>query len=162
MKILKALTVLILWLFVCFGAAYVGAFFTSLSVDSWYPTLIKPSWTPSGAFIGAVWSLLYTLMALAAWLIWLKAEGYSRHRALAIFAFQLVLNVAWSGLFFGLRSPGLASLEIIALLAAILATTWVFWRISTVAGSMMIPYLVWVAFAAVLNWAIWFLNASNH
>jgi translocator protein len=81
---------------------------------------------------------------------------------LAIFAFQLVLNVAWSGLFFGLRSPGLASLEIIALLAAILATTWVFWRISTVAGSMMIPYLVWAAFAAVLNWAIWFLNASNH
>ena len=157
----KSLIVLVLFLAVCYGAAYLGAYLTNLSVKDWYPTLAKPDWTPSGSLIGTIWTVLYTLMAVAGWLAWLKREENFPRQILAIFLVQLALNVAWSGLFFGLRSPGLASLEIVALWVAIFATTWIFWRVNWLAGVLMIPYLVWVGFAAVLNWTIWYLNAYS-
>ncbi len=161
MKKLKKPIVLVVFLFICFGSAYVGSILTNLSVNDWYPGLIKPSWTPSGASIGAVWSALYTLMAVWAWLVWCKSEGERRRAALTVFAAQLILNVAWSALFFGLRSPGLASLEIIILWAAIVWTTILFCRVSTLAGILMTPYLLWVGFAATLNWTIWYLNSVS-
>lgn len=161
MNRLRSFVILVLFLLLSFGAAYVGSFLTNLSLQDWYPSLIKPDWTPSGAVIGAIWSVLYILMATAAWLVWCKSEGELRRRALTIFGVQLVMNVAWSALFFGLRSPGLASLEIVFLWGAIVWTTSVFYRVSTLAGVLMTPYLLWVAFAAVLNWTIWYLNFWN-
>jgi translocator protein len=161
MKKLKKPIALGVFLFICFGSAYVGSILTNLSVNDWYPGLIKPSWTPSGASIGAVWSVLYILIAVSAWLVWCKSEGERRRAALAVFAVQLILNVTWSALFFGLRSPGLASLEIIALLASIAVTARIFYSISKVAGILMTPYLLWVGFAATLNWTIWYLNSGS-
>ncbi len=161
MNRLRSFVILVLFLLLSFGAAYVGSFLTNLSLQDWYPSLIKPDWTPSGAVIGAIGSVLYILMATAAWLVWCKSEGELRRRALTIFGVQLVMNVAWSALFFGLRSPGFASLEIVFLWGAIVWTTSVFYRVSTLAGVLMTPYLLWVAFAAVLNWTIWYLNFWN-
>ena len=155
---MKSLIVLVLFLAMCYGAAYLGAFLTNPSVDDWYPSLVKPDWTPSGSLIGAVWTVLYTMMAVAGWLAWLKSDQKFPHHILTAFLLQLVLNVAWTGLFFGMRSPGLASLEIVALWIAILVTTWIFWKVNRLAGILMIPYLAWVGFAAVLNWTIWYLN----
>ena len=144
-------------LLIVFGIASLGSFLTNLSVNTWYPSLAKPSWTPSGATIGTVWTILYTLMGIAAWIIWLGgAEG--RVAPLAIYAVQLLLNVGWSALFFGLRSPGLALMEICVLWVAILATAIMFWRVSKPAGALMAPYLIWVSFAGILNAMIWRLN----
>jgi tryptophan-rich sensory protein len=151
---------LIGFLVVCFGAAYLGGKLTDLSVDDWYPGLIKPSWTPSGAAIGIVWTILYTMMAVAAWLAWMKCDRRKQLLVLSVFLAQLVLNITWSALFFGLRSPLGAAMEIIILWTAIFLTTVVFMRVNRLAGLLLIPYLLWVGFAAVLNWTIWFLNAS--
>jgi tryptophan-rich sensory protein len=144
-------------LFIVFGIATVGGFLTNLSVNSWYPTLNKPSWTPSGATIGTVWTILYIFMGIAAWMVWRSASG-DRARPLALYALQLLLNAGWSALFFGLRSPGLALLEIGVLWIAILATSVTFWKVSKLAGTLMTPYLLWVTFAGVLNALIWNMN----
>ena len=144
-------------LFIVFGIATVGGFLTNLSVDSWYPTLNKPSWTPSGATIGVAWTILYILMAIAAWIVWCAGDG-GRLLPLTIYAVQLLLNAGWSALFFGLRSPGLALLEIVFLWAAIMATAAMFRKISKLAAALMVPYLIWVSFAGVPNAIIWWLN----
>jgi tryptophan-rich sensory protein len=144
-------------LLIVFGIATLGGFLTNLSVDSWYPTLNKPPWTPSGATIGIVWTILYTFMGFAAWIVWRRGSG-GRQRPLAIYALQLLLNAGWSALFFGLRSPGLALLEIGILWLAILATSVTFWKVSKLAGVLMVPYLIWVGFAGVLNAFIWKMN----
>ena len=148
---------LVVSLLIVFGIATLGGFFTNLSVDSWYPTLNKPSWTPSGATIGTVWTLLYTLMGIAAWIVWRSTSG-DRTRPLALYCLQLFLNAGWSALFFGLRSPGLALLEIGVLWIAILATVTTFWKASKLAAVLMVPYLIWVSFAGVLNAMIWKMN----
>jgi len=148
---------LVVSLLIVFGIATLGGFLTNLSVATWYPSLEKPSWTPSGATIGAVWTILYTFMGIAAWIVWRSGSG-GRQRPLAIYALQLVLNTGWSALFFGLRSPGLALLEIGILWLAILATAVAFWRASKLAGALMSPYLIWVTFAGVLNALIWKMN----
>jgi len=144
-------------LLIVFGIATLGGFLTNLSVDSWYPTLTKPSWTPYGATIGAVWTVLYTFMGIAAWIVWRRGSG-GPQRQLAIYALQLLLNAGWSALFFGLRSPGLALLEIGILWLAILATAVTFWKVSKLAGALMAPYLIWVTFAGILNAMIWRMN----
>ena len=155
----RRVLVLVVLLGLVFVAASVGSVFTSRSVSDWYEDLAKPSWTLPGWVFGPVWTVLYVLMAAAAWLVWLQ-EGLTRGRVpLALFAAQLVLNAAWSGLFFGLHMPGLALAELVVLLAAIAATTVAFWRASPTAGAMMLPYLGWVTFAAALNLAIWRMNA---
>jgi translocator protein len=144
---------------ICFAAAGIGGIITSSSVGGWYQELNKPTLTPPDWLFGPVWSVLYFLMALAVWLIW-EAGGCKKSRAvLGLFALQLVLNVGWSALFFGLRRPGLAFAEILVLWLAIAATTVGFWKRSIAAGVFLLPYLAWTSFAAVLNFAIWRLNA---
>jgi tryptophan-rich sensory protein len=107
---------------------------------------------------GPVWSLLYLLMGISAWQVWRKTGFRAAAVPLGWFGVQLVLNAAWSGLFFGLQSPGAALIEIVLLWGAILATTIAFWRRSALAGWLMLPYLAWVSFAVALNLAIWNLN----
>lgn len=143
----------------CFAASGLGGLFTAASVRDWYPALAKPSFTPPSAVFGPVWTVLYLMMAVAAWLVW-RGRGLSRAALpLGLFAVQLALNVAWSALFFGLRRPGAGFVDIVALWAAIVATTVAFWPVSRAAGALMLPYLAWVSFAGVLNWSIWRMNA---
>jgi tryptophan-rich sensory protein len=151
---------LALSILLCFGIAAIGSYFTSSSVDSWYPSLIKPSWRPPNWLFAPVWTALYLSMAISAWLVW-RQSGYKKAAsALTFFLLQLILNAAWSGLFFGLRQPFFAFLEIILLWLAILVTIRLFFRLRPVAAWMMVPYLLWVTFAAVLNLSIWWLNAA--
>jgi benzodiazapine receptor len=142
-------------LVVCFGAGWLGSRFTP---GEWYGRLVKPSWTPPDWLFAPVWSALYAMMAVAAWLVW-KQEGFKKASVpLAVFVLQLVLNAAWSWLFFGLHRPDLAFAEIVLLWAAILATLILFSRRNIAAGALIAPYLAWVAFAAALNFALWQLN----
>jgi benzodiazapine receptor len=144
---------------VCFGSAALGSLLTQPSLGNWYAQLGKPAWTPPNWVFGPVWSALYLSMALAAWLIWRNAGISGARLPLTLFGFQLGLNVLWSAVFFGMRLPGIACLEIVALWLAITATTAVFWRRNRTAAMLMVPYLAWVTFAGVLNAAIWSLNA---
>jgi len=144
------------WLALCYGAAVLGGLATP---GEWYESLSRPSWTPPNAVFGPVWTVLYGMMALAAWLVW-KEKGFTGARvALTLFAVQLALNVGWSWIFFGLRSPGAAFAEIVLLWGAIALTMVAFWRIHRAAAILLAPYLAWVGFAAVLNFEIWRLNA---
>jgi translocator protein len=158
MNKLRQIAGFVVSLLIVSGIATLGGFFTNLSVDSWYPSLVKPPWTPSGATIGAVWTILYTFMGIASWIVWRRGCFLVRQLPLAIYAVQLLLNAGWSALFFGLQSPGLALLEIGILWLAILATSVTFWKVSKLAGALMIPYLLWVTFAGVLNALIWKMN----
>lgn len=139
-------------------AASLGGWLTSTSLDTWYDGLEKPSWTPSGAVIGSIWTMLYAMMGFAAWLVWRSAGMRVARVALALFGVQLVLNVGWSALFFGARSLTWGLVEIVVLWSAVLATTVAFWRHSRLASALMIPYLVWVAFATYLTFSVWQLN----
>lgn len=150
---------LLVCLILCFAAAGVGGLFTALSVTNWYQTLDKPSWNPPDWVFGPVWSVLYFLMGVAAWLIWRRADGSQPRQALRLFGIQLALNVAWPACFFALRNPGLALAELVVLLVAIAATMAAFQRISPLAAALMAPYLAWSTFAAVLNLSIWRLNS---
>ena len=132
---------------------------TARGVQEWYPTLSKPPFNPPSWVFGPVWTLLYLMMGVAAFLVWQKGwELGAVKAALILFAVQLVLNGLWSILFFGMRSPGLAFVEILVLWVAIGGTVVLFWRVSPVAGMLLLPYEAWVSFAAVLNGSIWFLN----
>ena len=146
-------------LVICFGAAWIGSCLTTPSIGGWYAGLRKPAWTPPNWLFGPVWSLLYLGMAIAAWLVWRRLEIPGAKFALLVFAVQLALNVAWSGVFFTLHKPGAAFVEVLFLWIAILATALAFWPLSPAAGWLMVPYLMWVSFAATLNGAIWRLNA---
>ena len=129
-----------------------GAFFPP---GEWYQSIAKPSWTPPGWLFGPVWTVLYALMAVAAWRVWRTAPAPARSLALGLMLAQLVLNAAWSPLFFGLRSPALAFVDICALWLALVWTMVAFRRVDAPAGWMLVPYLAWVSFALVLNGAIW-------
>jgi benzodiazapine receptor len=152
---LKSLFGLAGWLVLCFGAAAVGARFMP---GEWYAGLKKPSWNPPGWIFAPVWTALYTMMAVAAWLIW-KRGGFAVQRtALLLFLLQLFFNALWSWLFFGRHQPALAFVDILLLWLSLLATTVAFWRINNIAGLLLVPYLLWVSFAAGLNFALWRLN----
>lgn len=157
----RDLAVLLVLLAVCFAAAALGAWFNAGPLDDWYPTLRKPAWTPPNWVFAPVWTTLYLLMALAAWLVWRRAGWPASRTSLAWFAFQLVLNAAWSGLFFRLHSLGFAFVELLVLWCAIAATLRSFGRISALAAGLFAPYLLWVAFAAVLNGTIWRMNSGS-
>ena len=146
---------LVVLLILCFAVAGVGGLATAPSIPNWYAGLAKPSWTPPGWIFGPVWSVLYLSMAVAAWLFWRRGDTVV---PMMLFGIQLVFNAAWSWLFFGLHSPGAAFVDIAMLWMAIAATTAVFWRRSTLAVVLFVPYLIWVSFAAVLNFAVWRLN----
>ena len=150
--------ILVFFILICFLAAGIGGFFTSKSIPDWYTHLQKPVFTPPGWIFGPVWSLLYLSIGISAWLIW-REGGFSQNSVpLIIFGIQLLLNISWSIIFFGLRQPGYAFGEIILLWLAILLTLVTFWRIKPIAGILLIPYLVWVSFAGFLNYSIWKLN----
>lgn len=144
---------------VCFGAAGLGSLLTTPSIEGWYAALLKPSWTPPNWLFGPVWSALYLSMAIAAWLVWRRAGLSGASSALALFAVQLVFNVGWSAIFFWAHRPGLAFAEIALLCLLILATLVAFRPLSRAAAWLMAPYLLWVVFAATLNFSIWRLNA---
>lgn len=149
---------LLFFLFLCYGAAVLGSLWTSSSVGTWYADLRKPSFNPPNWIFAPVWSALYFLMATSAWLVWRKAGWSGARFALALFFGQLALNVAWSGLFFALRRPGMALIEIVFLLGTIVAAAVGFRPVSGLAFWLMVPYALWVAFAALLNFKIWRLN----
>lgn len=144
---------------ICFAAAGLGGLVTTPRIPTWYADLAKPAWTPPDWIFGPVWTTLYLMMAFSAWLVWRQAGLAGARLRLALFGIQLVLNSLWSVLFFGLQSPGAAAVEIILLWAAILATLLAFWRRSSLAAALLVPYLAWVSFAVVLNVAIWWMNA---
>jgi tryptophan-rich sensory protein len=138
-----------------------SGFATARGVANWYPTLSKPSFNPPAWIFGPVWTVLYIMMGVAAFLVWRKildTEGVKI--ALTVFAVQLALNGLWSILFFGMRAPGLALAEIILLWIAIGITTVLFWRVTPTAGALLLPYWGWVSFATVLNASLWWLNRS--
>ena len=143
------------WLVISFAAAGIGSRFMP---GEWYAALAKPSWNPPNALFGPVWTVLYVLMGVAAWLVWRRAGFGGAGAALGLFIVQLVLNALWSYLFFGQQRLDLAFGDILALLATILAVTILFWRIDRLAGALMLPYLAWVSFASVLNFVLWRLN----
>lgn len=136
----------------------IGSFFTASSVRTWFETLVKPAWNPPSWIFGPVWIMLYTLMGIAAYLVWRKKDAPRARLALSFYGIQLIFNALWSILFFGLKNPGLAFVEIIVLLVLIIITTVQFWKINKWAGIIMIPYLAWVSFATFLNYTIWQLN----
>ena len=135
---------------------------TARGVQDWYPSLIKPSFNPPAWVFGPVWTLLYVMMGIAAFLVWEKGPDRDLVRAgLILFGVQLALNGLWSVLFFGMRLPGVAFAEIILLWGAIAITAFLFWRSVPAAGLLLLPYLAWVSFAAILNGSIWILNAPS-
>lgn len=148
-------------------AGFIGSVFTYPAIPTWYAALNKPLLTPPGWLIGSVWLALYTIMGIAAWIIWEK-DGtrifvfHFRNRkvekALELFGIQLALNALWSFIFFGLQQPGAAFVEIVILWFAILFTLIRFYKLDKGAGVLMLPYLLWVCFAANLNLMIWLLN----
>jgi benzodiazapine receptor len=143
----------------CELAGGLGAIATASGVRDWYPTLIKPSWTPPSAVFGPVWLVLYAMMGIALGLVWAKGlETKREKRAIAWFGTQLALNVLWSVVFFGFRSPAWGYIVIILLWLSIAATIWLFSKISRLAGWLLAPYLLWVTFASTLNFNILTIN----
>lgn len=139
-------------------AGGLGAIFTSSAIPQWYAELAKPAFTPPSWVFGPVWTTLYLMMGIALYIVWSKPRP--THLPLLVFALQITLNALWSVLFFGLREPGFALIEITLLWGAILWNILVFWRVSRTAASLLIPYLLWVSFATALNYGIWALNCE--
>jgi len=143
---------------ICFLAASLGGLLTASSVRGWYQQLNKPALAPPDWVFGPVWTILYLMMAVAAWLVWRRGRWTEQRKPLVLFAIQLALNVAWSGIFFAMQNPGLAFAEILVLWLAILGTAISFWYRSRLAAGLLVPYLAWVTFAAFLNFEFWRLN----
>ncbi|MDD1663038.1 MAG: tryptophan-rich sensory protein [Methanomicrobiales archaeon] len=144
---------------ICFIAAGIGSLFTFTSVSTWYPTLIKPPFAPPSWVFGPAWTILYLLMGISLFLVLEKdMDRPEVKQGVSLFSIQLCLNVIWSLLFFGLRSPFLALIGILLLWGSIAATLIQFLKISRPAAYLLIPYLLWVTFAMILNAAIFILN----
>ena len=143
------------WLLLCFAAASPGAVFMP---GEWFAALKKPAWNPPGWVFGPVWTALYAMMAAAAWLVWRRGGWKEQRKPLLIFLAQLALNAVWTALFFGLHRPGVAFAEIVLLWLAIVATLVAFRPVNRTAAWLLVPYLAWVSFAAVLNGTLWRLN----
>jgi benzodiazapine receptor len=150
---------LIVSIAICQLAGVIGSLFTAKSVSTWYVGLNKPAFTPPGWLFAPVWISLYALMGISLFLVWRRGLGTAGVKtAVTIFVVQLVLNASWSAAFFGARSPLAGLVVILMLLVAIILTMVQFFKVSTAAGVLFVPYLVWVAFAAVLNASIYVLN----
>ena len=155
----KSLLALFGFLALSVFAAGAGSLFTpGMSPGDWYRELQRPPGTPPNWVFGPVWTLLYTLMAVAAWRVWRTGDGSPRWRAFGLYGIQLGLNALWTPVFFGWQQPGWALVVILFLLAAILATNLVFLRVDRLAGMLFLPYLVWVGYASYLNAGFWILN----
>jgi len=145
------------WLLVTFATAAVGAM-ASVYAANFYAQLSKPSWAPPAGVFGPVWSVLYALMGVAAWFVW-RAPGPKR-LALGLFVAQLAANALWSWLFFAWHLGAFAAVEVLVLLALIVATIAAFWRTSRTAALLLLPYMFWVAFASLLTWTVWRSNPA--
>lgn len=154
---LSSWLVLAAFVLVTLGPALIVSRLTVTSIKTWYQTLRKPPWNPPSWLFGPVWTVLYLAMAVAAWLVWLAQPQTTL--ALTLYGVQLVLNHAWSPIFFLWRKPGLALVEICLLWCASLLTTVAFIQISPRAGQLLLPYMAWLTFAAALNYRIWRLNS---
>jgi benzodiazapine receptor len=143
------------WLALALATGGVGAI-ASVDAASFYAQLAKPPWAPPAGVFGPVWSVLYVLMGVAAWLVW-RSPG-PRRAALTLFVLQLAANALWSWLFFGWHRGALAAVEVVVLLLLIAAMVAAFWRASRPAALLVVPYLLWVAFATALTWSIWRSN----
>lgn len=146
---------LLFWAGVTFLAALFGSQFEA---GPWYDEIAKPSWTPPSITFGIVWPILYSLIALAAWIVWMTSGFAGAKAALSLYLFHLLLNAVWSWLFFGERLFGVAFAEIVVLWFAILGTIILFWRHNRWAAMMLLPYIAWVSFASALNFSIWQMN----
>ena len=138
-----------------FGAAATGAIFRP---GEWYRGLDKPRWQPPDWLFAPVWTVLYAMIASSGWLVWRQKGVADAAVPLTAYAVQLILNAAWTPIFFGLRRPGLAAIEIAMVWGSIFATIWFFYPVSPAAAGLLVPYLVWVSFAAALNISIWRRN----
>ncbi|MFV0544552.1 MAG: TspO/MBR family protein [Marinicella pacifica] len=148
---------LIGWLLVSFAASAIGAV-ASIQAQSFYAELTQPSWAPPGSVFGPVWTTLFALMGIAAWLVW-REGGFRKNRtALTLFLVQLVVNALWSWLFFAWHLGAYALIDLIVLWLLIVATLVSFWRVKPWSGVLLVPYLLWVSFAGFLNYAVWQLN----
>ncbi len=157
----KEFPLLVLCIMICQAAGFIGSYFTDKSIYTWYPTLIKPWFTPPGWLIGAVWFILFILMGVSLFFVWrnnLRLKNLLIRRSIIIFGAQLIVNILWSAAFFGLKSPEAGLITISVLWVMILATIMMFRRVSRDAALLLIPYILWVSFAAFLNYSIWILN----
>ncbi|MDQ1261374.1 MAG: translocator protein [Euryarchaeota archaeon] len=156
---LRDLARFILCIAICQLAGVIGSLFTASSVTTWYTTLDKPWFTPPGSLISAVWIILFALMGLSLFLIWQKGISSTNSKiALGVFASQLLVNILWSYAFFGLQSPLAAVIVIVLLWLLILQCIIRFWYIRKEAAMLLVPYILWVSFAAYLNYALWRIN----
>lgn len=153
---LKSLAGLIVSLILVAVVAAFGGLFTP---NSWYQEIAKPPWTPPGWIFGPVWTFLYALMGVAAWLVWREPGRSISNLALGVYILQLILNAVWSWIFFGLYRIGLAFADLIILWILLGITTILFWKVRRAAGILLLPYIAWVTFAGFLNYTIWILNA---
>lgn len=147
------------WLVLAFATAAIGAT-ASVTAGSFYAELARPSWAPPAWLFGPVWTLLYAMMGVAAWLVWLRSGLSGGRKAFVLFIVQLIANALWSWLFFAWRLGGVAFAEILILWCLIAATIVAFWHIRKAAAALLFPYLAWVTFASVLNFAIWRMNPN--
>lgn len=153
----KQILGLLAWLAISFVASGIGAV-ASIRAVSFYGQLVQPSWAPPASVFGPVWTILYVLMGIAAWLVW-RAGGFRVNRsALTLFLVQLAVNALWSWLFFAWHRGALAFADVVLLWLLIVATLVSFWRVRPLAGALLIPYLLWVSFATALNFSVWQIN----
>ena len=155
---MKDVALLIFCLFLCFVTAALGGYFNTFGLGQWYDSLKKPSFNPPGWVFGPVWTVLYIMMAISLWRVWRKGDEVNVRNAVILFLVHLVLNAAWSGIFFALHRPGWALVEIIVLWGFIVALIYVFRSIDRPAAYLLVPYLLWVSFATFLNANLWWLN----
>lgn len=148
---------LIGWLLISFAASAVGAV-ASIQAQSFYGELTQPSWAPPGWVFGPVWTTLFALMGVAAWLVWREGGFRKNKTSLSLFLVQLVVNALWSWLFFAWHLGAYALIDLIVLWLLIIATLVAFWRVKALAGVLLVPYLLWVSFAGILNYTVWQLN----
>ena len=145
------------WLVVSFAASAIGAI-ASIQAKSFYSQLAQPYWAPPPGVFGPVWTILFAFMGISAWLVWRSGGFRANQRALTLFMLQLALNALWSWLFFAWHQGVLALADVLVLWLFIVATIVSFWRVSPLAGALLIPYLLWVSFASALNLSLWQLN----
>ena len=153
----KQIVGLVVWLIVCFVAAAIGGA-ASIQAGPFYAQLVRPAWAPPSWIFGPVWTVLYALMGIAAWLVWRVSDSRAVRSAIALFLLQLTLNALWSWLFFRWHQGALAFADILLLGVSIVGTIIAFWKIRRLAGALLIPYLLWVIFASALNYSVWQLN----
>jgi len=158
---LREIVKVVIAILICQMAGVIGSFFTADAIPGWYATLVRPEFSPPNWVFAPVWLTLYTLMGISLYLVWNKSRGKKAKAAtpaLLVFSAQLVLNAIWSIIFFGLQSPFYAFIIIIFLWVLIAGSIYFFYKISKTAAYLLIPYIIWVSFAAVLNYYIWILN----